>query len=186
MQFLENTFQEVVAAHPPPPGGATPPSPYSAHDAIHAAAAHLCDRGATTGDLRAAVYAYNHSRGYVDTVLARAAALPRHPTPRRRRRHRPGSRRRDGRRLAERAGNPARPHRHGGRVTPRMHTLYQALAATGAVSSGATCWDPHLHNWCERCERRSGPDSSHLLASAGGLGGCQLVPRLARPAQASP
>jgi hypothetical protein len=39
MQFLENTFQDVVAAHPPQPGGATPSSPYSAHDAIHAAAA---------------------------------------------------------------------------------------------------------------------------------------------------
>jgi hypothetical protein len=81
MQFLERTFESVVAAHPPPPGGATPPSPFSAHDAVHAAAAYLCDNGAATGDLRTAVYAYNHSTNYVDTVLARAAAYRATPHP---------------------------------------------------------------------------------------------------------
>jgi hypothetical protein len=38
MQFLPATFAEVSTASPPPPGGVTPPSPYVAHDAIHAAA----------------------------------------------------------------------------------------------------------------------------------------------------
>jgi cell wall-associated NlpC family hydrolase len=82
MQFLAATFATVTAAHPPPPGGAHPPSRYNPHDAIHAAAAYLCDLGAPT-DLERALYAYNHggrdarrserSGGYVTTVLARAA-----------------------------------------------------------------------------------------------------------------
>ena len=73
MQFLAATFAAVVAAHPPPPGGAVPPSRYNPHDAIHTAAAYLCDSGAPTR-LERALYAYNHSRAYVTTVLARAAA----------------------------------------------------------------------------------------------------------------
>jgi hypothetical protein len=39
MQFLQDTFDRVVAQHPVPAGGATPPSRYNAHDAIYAAAA---------------------------------------------------------------------------------------------------------------------------------------------------
>ncbi|GAA2975933.1 C40 family peptidase [Actinokineospora diospyrosa] len=73
MQFLASTFAGVVAAHPLPAGGATPPSRYNPSDAIHAAAFLLCDNGARQGDLRAAVFAYNHDDRYVDKVLAQAA-----------------------------------------------------------------------------------------------------------------
>jgi len=88
MQFLAPTFAAVIAAHPPPPGGATPPSRYDPHDAIHTAAAYLCDSGAHTtperpGDLRGALFAYNHSTAYVDQVLAQAARYraPAAPAP---------------------------------------------------------------------------------------------------------
>ncbi|MCC8245002.1 C40 family peptidase [Saccharothrix luteola] len=73
MQFLAPTFDGVIAAHRIPPGGATPPSRYNPHDAIHAAAFLLCDEGARRGDLRAAIYAYNHADWYVDMVLQQAA-----------------------------------------------------------------------------------------------------------------
>lgn len=74
MQFLQPTFDAVIAEHPPPPGGATPPSPYNLHDAVHAAAAYLCDSGARNGhDLTGAIYAYNHADWYVADVLAQAA-----------------------------------------------------------------------------------------------------------------
>jgi len=72
MQFLAATFTAVTRRHPPPPGGAGPPSRYDPHDAIHAAAAYLCDSGAPT-HLQRALYAYNHSRAYVTDVLRRAA-----------------------------------------------------------------------------------------------------------------
>jgi cell wall-associated NlpC family hydrolase len=73
MQFLPATFAAVTARHPPPPGGTHPPSPYDPHDAIHAAAAYLCDSGARDSrDLPGALYAYNHSDAYVDAVLARS------------------------------------------------------------------------------------------------------------------
>ncbi|MEU9823301.1 NlpC/P60 family protein [Pseudonocardia alni] len=88
MQFLAPTFAAVIAAHPPPPGGATPPSRYDPHDAVHTAAAYLCDSGARTtperpGDLRRALFAYNHSTAYVDQVLAQAARYraPAAPAP---------------------------------------------------------------------------------------------------------
>ncbi|MFF9897753.1 NlpC/P60 family protein [Streptomyces longispororuber] len=75
MQFLTPTFAQVIARHPPPPGGARPPSPYNPHDAIHSAAAYLCDSGARGGsNLRAAVFAYNHAHWYVSKVLAQAKA----------------------------------------------------------------------------------------------------------------
>jgi cell wall-associated NlpC family hydrolase len=61
-----------------PLGGAVPPSRYNPHDAIHAAAAYLCDSGAPA-HLRRALYAYNHSQAYVTTVLARAAAYRARP-----------------------------------------------------------------------------------------------------------
>jgi len=71
MQFLPATF--AAYNHPIPPGGARPPSPYDPHDAVHAAANYLCDSGARDGrDLRRAVFAYNHSWSYVDTVLNQA------------------------------------------------------------------------------------------------------------------
>ncbi|MDT0307224.1 C40 family peptidase [Streptomyces sp. DSM 44917] len=73
MQFLQSTFDAVVAEHPPPPGGATPPSPYNLHDATYAAAAYLCDSGARNGqDLNAAIFTYNHAHWYVADVLAQA------------------------------------------------------------------------------------------------------------------
>jgi cell wall-associated NlpC family hydrolase len=79
MQFLPATF----AAHdqPVPPGGATPPSPYDPVDAVYAAARYLCVSAARTGDLRTALFAYNHSTAYGTAVLTvartyAAAAAP--------------------------------------------------------------------------------------------------------------
>jgi cell wall-associated NlpC family hydrolase len=80
MQFLAATFTDVTTRPPPPPGGADPPSRYNPHDAIHAAAAYVCDSGAPA-HLRRALYAYNHSQTYVTTVLARAAAYRATPGP---------------------------------------------------------------------------------------------------------
>ncbi|MEU6260169.1 C40 family peptidase [Streptomyces sp. NPDC047043] len=75
MQFLLPTFQNVIARHRLPKGGATPPSPYSAHDAVFAAAAYLCDSGARDGrDLTGALYSYNHADWYVSQILAQAQA----------------------------------------------------------------------------------------------------------------
>ncbi|MGD9890859.1 MAG: NlpC/P60 family protein [Dehalococcoidia bacterium] len=48
--------------------------PYNFHDVIPAMARYLLDHGAPT-DLRRALYAYNHSWEYVDTVLGHAAAF---------------------------------------------------------------------------------------------------------------
>lgn len=72
MQFLAPTFNGVIAAHQIPPGGASPPSRYNPHDAIHAAAFLLCDNGVRRGDLRAAIFSYNHADWYVDKVLEQA------------------------------------------------------------------------------------------------------------------
>ncbi|MCI3928806.1 C40 family peptidase [Streptomyces sp. AN091965] len=73
MQFLTPTFRQVVARHPPPPGGARPPSPYNPHDAIHSAAAYLCDSGARGGrHLHRAVFTYNRASWYVAQVLQQA------------------------------------------------------------------------------------------------------------------
>ncbi|MGH3606109.1 MAG: hydrolase Nlp/P60, partial [Pseudonocardiaceae bacterium] len=41
MQFLQPTFDTVIARHPLPPGGASPPSRYNPPDAIYAAAYYL-------------------------------------------------------------------------------------------------------------------------------------------------
>jgi cell wall-associated NlpC family hydrolase len=79
MQFLPATFNTVVADHAPPPGGANPPSPYNPHDAIHTAAAYLCNNGAhNRADLAAALWAYNHGQAYIDRVLATAAGYTAH------------------------------------------------------------------------------------------------------------
>ncbi len=73
MQFEPATFARYD--RPIPPGGANPPSPDDPVDAIYAAARDLCANGARDGaDLPAAVYAYNHDRGYVAEVLAEAGA----------------------------------------------------------------------------------------------------------------
>lgn len=71
MQFLQPTFDAVVARHPLPPGGRNPPSPWNKHDAIHAAAYYLCDSGAPK-DIRKALWAYNHADWYVNEVLEQA------------------------------------------------------------------------------------------------------------------
>lgn len=81
MQFLAATFDTVVARHPPPPGGASPPSRYNPHDAVHAAAAYLCDNGADHGDLHKAIFAYNHADWYVNDVLTQARAYANTPAP---------------------------------------------------------------------------------------------------------
>lgn len=44
-------------------------NPYDYHDALPAMARYLCASGAP-GNLRQAIYAYNHSQAYVDAVLA--------------------------------------------------------------------------------------------------------------------
>ena len=124
-----------------PPGGARPPSRYNPHDAIHAAAFYLCDSGAAR-DLRAAIFAYNHSASYVADVLARAAAY-RQTLP-------------TATAWAAQPPTVPDPSGTGGRVTSRLNTLCQALKNTGAITRGATCWDPHLQN----------PDSDHPLGKA--------------------
>ncbi len=72
MQFMPETF--AAYAEPVPPGGATPPSPFDLVDAVYAAARMLCADGARGGvDVAGAVYAYNHTTGYVREVLGYAA-----------------------------------------------------------------------------------------------------------------
>jgi hypothetical protein len=71
MQFLPSTF--AAYALPVPPGGADPPTPYDPTDAVYAAARLLCANGAAgEADLADAIFAYNHSPGYVQQVLALA------------------------------------------------------------------------------------------------------------------
>lgn len=78
MQFLPSTF--AAYDRPVPAGGATPPSPWDVTDAVYAAARLLCANGGRGGaHLRRAVYAYNHSTRYVDSVL-RIAATYKKPT----------------------------------------------------------------------------------------------------------
>jgi Cell wall-associated hydrolases (invasion-associated proteins) len=74
MQFLAPTFADVIARHALPAGGAGPPSRYDPHDAIYAAAFFVCESGAGRGDLRSALFAYNHSEFYVQAVLDQARA----------------------------------------------------------------------------------------------------------------
>lgn len=81
MQFLQASFGAVVARHTIPPGGANPPSRWNAHDAIYAAAYYLCDSGADRGDLRTAVFAYNHDNTYVAQVLDQAGRYATALTP---------------------------------------------------------------------------------------------------------
>jgi hypothetical protein len=173
MQFLGPTFAAVVAAHPPPPGGATPPSPYVPHDAIHAAAAYLCDNGARNGrDLRAALFAYNRSGRYVDVVLARAAAYRATADRARaddatRRAAPPGSI--VTRWPPEQASVPD-PSGTGGRVTPRLDALYRALRDRGAITGGATCAGT----------REANPNSDHPAGKA-----CDLMFNPRDPEQVS-
>lgn len=67
MQFLPATFAGVRARHHDVGGDIYDPA-----DAIPAAAHYLCDSGVARGDVRAAVFSYNHAGWYVDKVLAQA------------------------------------------------------------------------------------------------------------------
>ena len=67
MQFLPSTWQRYAVDA----SGTGKRDPYNAADAIFAAARYLAAAGGA-GDLPGAVYAYNHSWGYVKSVLARA------------------------------------------------------------------------------------------------------------------
>jgi hypothetical protein len=70
MQFLPSTWQLYgVDAN-----GAGYEDPYNPADAIFAAARYLRAAGGDT-NVRAAVYAYNHSQAYVDSVMLRAQLL---------------------------------------------------------------------------------------------------------------
>ncbi len=67
MQFEPATFAAYATVGP---GGAVPASPYDPTDAVYTAATLLCaDGAASAAGLRAAVFAYDHSTVYVDTVL---------------------------------------------------------------------------------------------------------------------
>jgi cell wall-associated NlpC family hydrolase len=78
MQFEPSTFAAYATVGP---GGAAPASPYDTVDAVYSAATMLCaDGGGSSAGLRAAVYAYNHSTTYVDTVLTLSLAFADDPT----------------------------------------------------------------------------------------------------------
>jgi cell wall-associated NlpC family hydrolase len=77
MQFEPATFAEYAVDADP----AVPLSVYDPADAIYTAAAMLCANGAASGTpagISQAIFAYNHSRSYVTSVLAWAA---RYTTP---------------------------------------------------------------------------------------------------------
>jgi cell wall-associated NlpC family hydrolase len=72
MQLEPATFARYAVKADP----AHPLSPYDPPDAVYTAAAMLCARGAASGTragIRQAIYAYNHSRSYVASVLALAS-----------------------------------------------------------------------------------------------------------------
>lgn len=70
MQFEPATF--AAYAQPVAPGGANPPTPYDPVDAVFAAARMLCANGASSGDISAALFSYNHSAAYVNQVWSTA------------------------------------------------------------------------------------------------------------------
>ena len=71
MQFEPATFAAYATVGP---GGVSPASPYDPVDAVYTAAKLLCADGAAD-DPTDAVFAYNHSTDYVNSVLVLAAAL---------------------------------------------------------------------------------------------------------------
>ncbi len=77
MQFEPATFEEYAVVGP---AGATPPSPYDMVDAIYTAAHLLCVNGAgSPAGLYGAVWDYDHTAVYVETVLVLAHALDADP-----------------------------------------------------------------------------------------------------------
>ncbi len=78
MQFEPSTFAEYATVGP---GGASPADPYDQVDAVYTATTMLCADGAgTPSSLRTAVFDYNHSTIYVDTVLTLSLAFAADPT----------------------------------------------------------------------------------------------------------
>lgn len=77
MQFEPETFAAYAVVGP---GGATPPSPYDPVDAVFTAARMLCaNGGGAPGSVYGAVWDYDHTRVYVDTVLVLSHALAADP-----------------------------------------------------------------------------------------------------------
>jgi cell wall-associated NlpC family hydrolase len=73
MQFEPPTFAAYATVGP---GGARPASPYDSIDAVYTAASYLCANGAgTAGTLQEAIFDYNHSDTYLDTVLTLSLAF---------------------------------------------------------------------------------------------------------------
>ena len=78
MQFEPATFAAYATLGP---GGVQPPTPYDPADAVATAATMLCaDGGDAASTLRTAVYDYNHSDSYVNTVLTLALSFQEDPT----------------------------------------------------------------------------------------------------------
>ncbi|MGI8873733.1 MAG: hypothetical protein ACR2KP_05305, partial [Egibacteraceae bacterium] len=71
MQFLSPTWVRWAMLAPGRPPGATP-SVHNAWDSIYAAAGKVCADAGGSGDLAAALFAYNNSAAYVAGVLAKA------------------------------------------------------------------------------------------------------------------
>jgi cell wall-associated NlpC family hydrolase len=73
MQFEPPTFAAYATVGP---GGARPASPYDSIDAVYTAATYLCANGAgTAATLQSAIFDYNHSDAYVDTILTLSLAF---------------------------------------------------------------------------------------------------------------
>ncbi|GAA5102985.1 lytic transglycosylase domain-containing protein [Haloechinothrix salitolerans] len=142
MQFLRSTFDSVVARHPIPPGGSNPPSRYNPHDAIHAAGFYICDALGTDGELRRALFAYNHSDDYVDAVLAQADTYRAAPAAH------PGDIRLDWPPEQATVPDPTTSGRE--RITPRTHAVVRALQQRGLTGDGIVCFG-----------RRPNPHSDH-------------------------
>jgi cell wall-associated NlpC family hydrolase len=78
MQFESATFAAIAVVGP---GGADPPSAYDPVDAVYTAARLLCTNGAgNAATLRRAIYDYNHSDTYVNTVLTLSIAFEDSPS----------------------------------------------------------------------------------------------------------
>lgn len=72
MQFLKTTWARWGRVAPGRQAGATPDYD-NAFDSIYSAAAYLCGDARRIDDLNAAILRYNHSRQYLNDVLAKAA-----------------------------------------------------------------------------------------------------------------
>lgn len=73
MQFLSTTFTRWATLAPGRPVGLTP-DPQNFWDATFTAARYLCAGRSAVGDIRQAIYSYNHSGHYVDVVWDKAIA----------------------------------------------------------------------------------------------------------------